>query len=65
MSGAGRTAQEVPLGHGDIDWMRYLAAPQEIGYRGWLTIERAAGGNRIADLAEGIGFLARLVGSPE
>src|SRR5690242_19337702 len=40
-SGASRTAQEVPLGRGDIDWTRYLATLEEIEYRGWLTVERA------------------------
>jgi L-ribulose-5-phosphate 3-epimerase len=65
VSGASRTAQEVPLGRGDIDWMRYLAALEEIEYRGWLTVERAGGDNRVADVAAGIGFLARLMESPE
>jgi L-ribulose-5-phosphate 3-epimerase len=65
MTGASRTAQEVPLGQGDIDWMRYLAALEEIEYRGWLTVAREGGDNRIADVAAGIGFLARLIGSTE
>jgi L-ribulose-5-phosphate 3-epimerase len=65
VTGASRTAQEVPLGHGDIDWMRYLAALEEIEYRGWLTVERAGGDNRVADVAAGIGFLGRLVEFPE
>ena len=60
VTGASRTAQEVPLGHGDIDWARYLAALEEIEYRGWLTVERAGG-----DVAAGIGFLGRFMGSPE
>src|SRR5262249_33105609 len=35
--------QEVPLGHGDIDWLKYLSALEEVEYRGWLTIvSRAA-----------------------
>ncbi len=65
VSGASRTAQEVPLGHGDIDWTRYLAALEEIQYRGWLTVAREGGDNRVADVAAGIGFLARFVGSTE
>jgi L-ribulose-5-phosphate 3-epimerase len=65
VSGASRTAQEVPLGRGDIDWMRYLAVLEEIEYQGWLTVERAGGDNRVADVAAGIGFLGRVVGSPE
>jgi L-ribulose-5-phosphate 3-epimerase len=65
VTGASRTAQEVPLGHGDIDWARYLAALEEIEYRGWLTVARAGGDNRVADVTAGIGFLGRFMGAPE
>ena len=61
MTGASRTAQEVPLGQGDIDWMRYLAVLAEIEYAGWLTVARAGGDNRVADVEAAVGFLARLV----
>jgi sugar phosphate isomerase/epimerase len=60
-SSASRASQEVPLGHGDIEWMRYLDVLEEIDYRGWLTIEREVGENRLADIAAGVGFLRRLV----
>jgi sugar phosphate isomerase/epimerase len=60
--GASRAAQEVPLGHGDIDWMRYLSVLEEIEYRGWLTIEREGGDNRLGDVAAGVEFLRRFVG---
>lgn len=63
MTGASRAAQEMPLGHGDIDWVRYLAALEEIEYRGWLTVARDVGDNRVADVTTGIGFLARFLGS--
>jgi sugar phosphate isomerase/epimerase len=56
-----RTAQEVPLGHGDIDWMSYLATLEEVEYRGWLTIERESGDNRLADIVAGVAFLRRFV----
>lgn len=59
---ASRAAQEVPLGHGDIDWMKFLAMLEEIEYRGWLTIEREMGENRLADVAAGVSFLRRLIG---
>jgi L-ribulose-5-phosphate 3-epimerase len=65
VSGASRTAQEVPLGHGDIDWPCYLAALEEIQYRGWLTVAREGGDTRVADVAAGVGFLARLMGSTD
>ncbi|HEY7424311.1 MAG TPA: sugar phosphate isomerase/epimerase family protein [Gemmataceae bacterium] len=59
---ASRAAQEVPLGHGDIDWMKYLGTLEEVEYRGWLTIERETGDNRLADVAASVSFLRRLVG---
>jgi sugar phosphate isomerase/epimerase len=60
---ASRSAQEVPLGHGDIDWMQFVAVLEEVEYRGWLTVERQSGENRLADIAEGVKFLRRLVGA--
>jgi sugar phosphate isomerase/epimerase len=56
-----RAAQEVPLGHGDIDWLELVSVFAEIEYRGWLTIEREVGDNRPADVAAGVAFLRRLV----
>jgi L-ribulose-5-phosphate 3-epimerase len=59
---AGRTGREVPLGHGEIDWMQYLSVLEEVEYRGWLTIRRETGENRWGDISAGIQFLRRLVG---
>jgi sugar phosphate isomerase/epimerase len=59
---ASRAAQEVPLGYGDIDWMKFLGVLEEVEYRGWLTIERETGDNRLADVAGGVSFLRRLIG---
>ncbi len=42
--------REVPLGEGSVDFPKYLAALEEIGYRGFLTIEREAGPNPSADI---------------
>jgi sugar phosphate isomerase/epimerase len=61
-AGASRTAQEVPLGHGDIDWLLYLGVLEELSYRGWLVVEREGGDNRVADVAAGVQFLRRLLG---
>jgi len=33
-------SEETPLGEGSVRWMPYLRALQEIGYNGYLTIER-------------------------
>jgi sugar phosphate isomerase/epimerase len=57
-----RAAQEVPLGHGDVDWMQFLGVLEEIGYRGWVTIERETGTNRVADVAAAVSFLRRFLG---
>ncbi len=56
-------AQEVPLGHGDIDWFQFFGVLEEVEYRGWLTIERESGANRLADVAAGVAFLRRFLGS--
>lgn len=60
----GRPAQEMPLGHGDVDWSHFLGVLDEIGYDGWLTVERNAGVNRLADVAAGIRFLEKFAGCP-
>lgn len=49
--------KEVPLGKGDVNFPKYLAALREIGYNGYLTIERECGEDPIADIAEAIRFL--------
>lgn len=64
VSGASHTAQEMPLGQGDIDWLLYLGVLEEIEYAGWVTVERATGDNRIADVAAGIEFMGRYVAAP-
>jgi L-ribulose-5-phosphate 3-epimerase len=61
-SGPSRAVREVPVGHGDIDWLAFLGVLEEIEYRGWLVVEREAGDNRRADVAAGVAFLRRLVG---
>jgi L-ribulose-5-phosphate 3-epimerase len=58
---ANRAAREVPLGHGDIDWMQLLAVLEEIEYRGWLTVERESGEDRLADVAAGVALLRRVL----
>jgi L-ribulose-5-phosphate 3-epimerase len=63
--GPSRTAQEVPLGHGDIDWMAYLSVLEEIEYRGWISIVRDSGDNRLAEVANGVAFLKRFIGTPD
>lgn len=57
---ASRTAQEVPLGAGDIDWTQFLGLLEEVDYHGWLTVVRDTGDDRLADVEAGVQFLRRL-----
>jgi len=57
----GRAAQEVPLGHGDIDWLQMLGSLEEIGYTGWLACDRLNSADPLGDLSGGVQFLRRLV----
>ncbi len=41
---------EVPLGEGSVPFKEYLDALREIGYNGFLTIEREVGENPVADI---------------
>lgn len=41
---------EVPLGQGSVHFDTYLAALDDIGYRGFLTIEREVGVDPVADI---------------
>jgi len=58
---ASQAAQEVPVGHGDIDWLQYLSVLEEIDYHGWMVIEQETGNNRLADVAASVRFLRRFV----
>ena len=54
----GKEEQEAPLGKGDVDFPRYLhILREELGYSGYLTIERECGDDPVADIAEAIAFL--------
>ncbi len=48
---------EVPLGQGQVDWDAYLAALRDIGYDGFLTIERETGDDPEADIVMAVDFL--------
>ena len=49
--------REVPLGEGGVDFDRYIAALHNIGYHGFLTIEREVGDDPSADIAKAVSFL--------
>ena len=52
---------EVPLGEGSVDFPKYLAALEEIGYNGFLTIEREVGDKPEVDIKAAVDFLNNLM----
>lgn len=54
---AGEYFREVPLGEGNVPFPAYLKALEDIGYRGFLTIEREVGENPAHDIAMAAEFL--------
>lgn len=57
----GSAYEELPLGKGHVDFPNYLKALDEIGYRGFLTIERECGEDPARDIGEAISFLQNLM----
>lgn len=49
--------KELPLGEGKVDFDAYLAALKDIGYHGFLTIERECGADPAADIKKAVDFL--------
>lgn len=58
----GYTYLEVPLGKGDVDFPRWVAALDEEGYTGVLTIEREVGDDPVRDIAMAVGVLRSAMG---
>lgn len=54
---SGKLFEEVPLGQGQVDWDAYLQALRQVGYDGFLTIEREVGADPQGDIAAAIAFL--------
>lgn len=52
---------EVPLGEGSVDWPNYLKALEDIGFDGFLTIEREVGDNPEKDIRTAVDFLNNLM----
>jgi sugar phosphate isomerase/epimerase len=53
---------ELPLGEGDVDFPNYLKALNDIGYKGFLTIEREVGENPEEDIKNAVIFLNKMKG---
>ena len=53
----GEAFREVPLGQGSVPFPAYLSALEQVGYTGYLTIEREVGENPVADITLAADFL--------
>ncbi|MBQ9774388.1 MAG: sugar phosphate isomerase/epimerase [Clostridia bacterium] len=53
--------REVALGEGSVDFAAYLKALEEIGYRGFLTIEREAGETPAKDISIAADYLRKIM----
>lgn len=53
--------EEVPLGTGSVDFVSYLKALEEIGYRGFLTIEHEVGDDPVKDIKTAYDFLTKTI----
>lgn len=49
--------QELPIGMGEVAWPQYLQALKDIGYDGFLTIERECGDDPVADIVAAAEFI--------
>jgi sugar phosphate isomerase/epimerase len=57
-----RYFEEVPLGAGSVNFPAYLAALDDVGYRGFLTVEREVGEQPERDIRHAVTFLQDLIG---
>lgn len=53
--------EEVPLGTGSVDFPAYLKALEDIGYKGFLTIEREVGDTPAKDIQTAFDFLRKTI----
>lgn len=50
---------ETPIGEGDVNWVEYIDALKQIGYDGFLTVEREAGDKPEEDIISGVAFVKK------
>lgn len=60
-AGAGAAYKEVPLGEGSVKFVEYLKALDDVGYNGFLTIEREVGENPEKDIRTAVAFLNKTI----
>ncbi|WP_199620010.1 sugar phosphate isomerase/epimerase family protein [Paenibacillus alkalitolerans] len=59
MVSSGEFFRELPLGEGSVNFDEYFKALQEIGYAGYLTIEREVGDQPEIDIRKAVQFIKR------
>lgn len=57
----GRSFREVPLGTGSVDFVGLLKAYEDIGYKGYLTIEREVGEDPAKDIVTAAEYLRKII----
>ncbi len=57
----GRSFREVPLGTGSVDFVGLLKAYEDIGYKGYLTIEREVGTDPAKDIVTAAEYLRKII----
>jgi sugar phosphate isomerase/epimerase len=55
----GELFEELPLGEGNVDFDAYFQALKDIGYEGYLTIEREVGDNPEEDIRKAVQFIRK------
>ncbi|SFL43438.1 Sugar phosphate isomerase/epimerase [Paenibacillus sp. 1_12] len=57
LAASGRAFEEVPLGEGHVKFTEYFQALQQIGYSGYLTIEREVGDQPEVDIRKAVTYI--------
>ena len=58
----GQWGAEVPVGTGEVAWPAFFAALKAGGFGGYMSIEREAGEQRIADITRAKRFVLDIIG---
>lgn len=58
---AGEWGEEVTVGTGEVDWVRFFAVLEEVGFPGNCCFEREAGSQRVEDIRQGREFVELLL----
>ena len=53
--------KETPVGQGNVDFKSYIKALKDIGYDGYLTVERETGDDPKADIAAALDYVAKFL----